>query len=160
MQVSRRLVEILVSTITSIIGVAVIVDSVHLGIGWEHNSPEPGYFPFRVGVILVIASVGIAIQCEFAHASEVNDPFVIWSRFKSVLAVLLPTLLYVIGIATIGIYVSSALFIAGFMVVAGRFGWFTTATVSIGTALALFFLFEVGFLVPLPKGPLEALFNF
>ncbi len=160
MQVSRRLIELIVSSVTFIIGVAIIVDSVHLGIGWSNNSPEPGYFPFRVGVILAIASLGVAIQSKFDKSAQINDPFVVWPRFRLVLAVFVPTALYVVGVATIGIYVSSALFIAGFMLVAGRFSWLTTTTVSVGTAFVLFFLFEVEFLVPLPKGPLEALLNF
>ena len=37
----------------------------------------------------------------------------------------------------------------------GNFRWWTTASASLGVPIALFLLFEVWFLVPLPKGPLE-----
>jgi len=79
---------------------------------------------------------------------------------RLVLAVLLPTLGYVLGIQLIGIYVASALFIAVFMRIGGGYGWAKTLLVSIGTAAMIFWLFEVEFLVPLPKGPLEALLGY
>ena len=37
----------------------------------------------------------------------------------------------------------------------GRFRWSMIVIVSIAVPLALFLLFEIWFLVPLPKGPLE-----
>jgi len=39
----------------------------------------------------------------------------------------------------------------------GKFAWWKVAAVSVGTAVALFLVFERWFLVPLPKGPIEAL---
>jgi hypothetical protein len=79
---------------------------------------------------------------------------------KPVLLVLLPTALYVLAIQLIGIYVSSALFIGGFMRIMGRYGWGKTLLVSVGFSAVLFWLFEVQFLVPLPKGPLEEMFGY
>ena len=74
-----------------------------------------------------------------------------------VLALLVPTLLYVLGIYLLGIYVSSILFIALFMVFLGNYGWLRSALVASGVSIAFFLLFEVWFKVPLPKGPVEAL---
>jgi hypothetical protein len=73
-----------------------------------------------------------------------------------VLALLIPTLLYVIGIYFLGIYVSSILFVALFMVFLGKYHWLRSALVALGVSIAFFLLFEVWFRVPLPKGPLEA----
>jgi hypothetical protein len=69
--------------------------------------------------------------------------------------VLLPAGVFVFLIGFIGIYVSSALFIGAFMRWLGRFPWHTIVLVSVCVPLALFLLFEIWFLVPLPKGPLE-----
>ena len=41
------------------------------------------------------------------------------------------------------------------MRVLGKFRWRTIALVSIAVPFAIFLLFEIWFLVPLPKGPLE-----
>jgi putative tricarboxylic transport membrane protein len=70
-----------------------------------------------------------------------------------------PTLLYILAVHFIGIYVASAIFIAGFMRAMDKRKWLPVALVSIGVAGTLFWMFEKQFMVPLPKGPLEALFG-
>ena len=46
------------------------------------------------------------------------------------------------------------------VIINGRYGWLLTAAVSVGVPLVFFLVFERWFLVPLPKGPLEAMFGF
>jgi hypothetical protein len=46
------------------------------------------------------------------------------------------------------------------MRVLGKYSWLMIASVSIGVMLAFFMSFEVWFQVPLPKGPVEALFGY
>jgi hypothetical protein len=48
-----------------------------------------------------------------------------------------------------------AVFIAAFMRWLGRFPIYKIAPVALLVPFALFMLFEIWFLVPLPKGPLE-----
>jgi len=60
----------------------------------------------------------------------------------------------------VGLYVSSVVLIAWFMRRHGRFGWPLSAMVSIGVPLTVFMVFERWFLVPLPKGPIEAMLGF
>jgi len=60
----------------------------------------------------------------------------------------------------IGIYVASAVFIGYFMRRVGRYAWHLAAIVSVGVPVALFVLFEIWFLVPLPKGPLEDMLGY
>jgi putative tricarboxylic transport membrane protein len=153
--ISRRAVDIAVGAIAFLVGAAVMFDSHRLGAGWDGGSPESGYFPFRIGAIISIASLVIVLRAALRKPVP-GDVFVPWDRFRPVLFVLVPTLAYILGIQLLGIYVASAAFIAGFMRVGGRFGWAKTALVSAGTAALLFWTFEVQFMVPLPKGPLEA----
>jgi hypothetical protein len=42
----------------------------------------------------------------------------------------------------------------------GKFAWAKCVTVSVSVAVVLFLMFEIWFKVPLPKGPLEALFGY
>jgi glucan phosphoethanolaminetransferase (alkaline phosphatase superfamily) len=67
---------------------------------------------------------------------------------------------YVLAIEFAGIYVASAAFIAAFMRVMDKRSWFKVILISVGVSAALFWLFEIQFMVPLPKGPLEALFGY
>ena len=131
----------------------------HVGaIGWEADGPAAGYFPFRVGAILCIAAANVVVRSLFGQERD-HRVFVTWERLRLVLMVLVPTLLYILAIHFVGIYVASAVFIAGFMRAMDKRGWLNVALVSLGVAGCLFWMFEKQFMVPLPKGPLEALFG-
>lgn len=152
---SSGVVDALVGAVAFAVGVAVMVDSAHTGAGWSNGTPGPGYFPFRIGAIICIAAASIVVRALLRTRHDATA-FVRWERFRRVLAVLGPTLAYILVIVYLGIYVASALFVAGFMRVAGRYGWAKSLIVGIASAAVLFWLFEIQFLVPLPKGPLEA----
>ena len=76
------------------------------------------------------------------------------------MAMFVPTVIYVALIAAIGIYVASVIYIATFMVWQGKYKWKATLAVSLGVPVAVFLLFEMWFLIPLPKGPIEHLLGF
>jgi hypothetical protein len=156
MRISRRAVDAAVAAVAFLIGVAVMVDTYRLGAGWAKGSPQPGYFPFRIGAIICIASAVILLRALFRGRGNPPEIFVRWSQLRLVLGVLVPTLAYILGIQLIGIYVASALFIAAFMRLAGRYAWIKAILVGAATGAVLFWLFEIEFLVPLPKGPLES----
>jgi putative tricarboxylic transport membrane protein len=153
--VSVRSAEVAVALIIGALGAVVMADSVRVGIGWADDGPRAGYFPFYVGCALVIAGLGIAGQTLARWSKLAAAQFVSWAEIKPVLAVLVPTIAYVALIAWIGLYVASALYIATFMVWQGKYRWLPTLLVSVGVPVVVFLLFEVWFLVPLPKGPLE-----
>ena len=157
---SRRSVELAVGAVAFLVGAAVMWDTHRLGAGWEGGSPESGYFPFRIGAIICAASAVIVLRAWRRRGGPAAEPFVTWGRLRLVLAVLLPMLAYILAIQLAGLYAASALFIAAFMRLGGGFGWLKSAATGIGIAAALFWLFEIQFLVPLPKGPLEALFGY
>jgi hypothetical protein len=76
------------------------------------------------------------------------------------MAMLLPTAIYVALVPWIGIYAASALLIAVFMRWLGQYGWGRVAAISLGVPLVTFVIFEKWFLLPLPKGPIEAYLGF
>jgi len=156
MRASRRTVDAAVALVAFLIGVAVMVDTYRLGAGWSKGSPESGYFPFRIGVIICLASAVILFRALLRGRHNPTEIFVRWGEARLVLAVLIPTLAYILGIQLLGIYVASALFIAGFMRVSGRYATIKAIVVGAAIGAVLFWLFEIQFLVPLPKGPVES----
>jgi hypothetical protein len=86
--------------------------------------------------------------------------FVTAGQFKQVLVILVPSAIYVFGVWLIGIYVSSALFIALFMKFAGHYGWLRSTVLGLAVSITAFVLFEIWFKIPLPKGPVERLLGF
>jgi len=149
--------ELAVAALFFAAGAIVVYDSVRLGFGWQEvHGPQPGYFPFYIGLFICIASVVNLLRALLLRPQQ-NKPFVWTGQLKLVLAVLVPSALYVIAVTWIGIYVASFLFIGFFMRWLGKYPWWKVAAVSAGAVAVFFLIFEKWFLVPLPKGPLEPL---
>jgi putative tricarboxylic transport membrane protein len=157
--VSFNTVEMITAVVTFLIGVVMMFDSYRIGWGWAVEGPQAGYFPFRIGAIICIASIVVFVRSLLAKKKSVKI-FVAWEQFKLVLMVLVPTVVYVLVTQVIGIYVASTLFIGAFMKTMEKTSWLKTVLVSVGVSAVLFWMFEIQFLVPLPKGPLEALFGY
>jgi hypothetical protein len=156
---TNQAVEAIVAVVILLAGVVMMMDASRIGMGWASDGPKGGYFPFRTGAILSITSVVILLRALFGKHRN-HELFVSWERFKMVLAVLIPTVLYVLATQFVGIYVASAVFIGGFMRAIGRFDWPKVMVISIATMIVLFWMFEIQFMTPLPKGPLESLFGY
>jgi hypothetical protein len=129
---------------------------VRQGARWLEEGPQPGYFPFYLGVIIAVASV-VTLVRGLLLPPEKNKAFVKVGQLKLVLSVLVPSAVYVALVGWLGIYVSAVLFVALFMRWLGKYPWWKVGAVSVGHSIVLFMIFEVWFLVPLPKGPLERL---
>src|SRR5689334_11272463 len=157
--VSHRTMEIVVAVLFLVVAAIVMMDSRRIGAGWvDPDGPQAGYFPMRIGVIMAIASLVVLVQSVIAR--DGHRSFVDRHALGQVLIVLVPAAVYVAVLDHIGIYVASAIYIAAFMLYMGRYRVITSAAVGIGVSIALFFMFEIWFLVPLPKGPLEEMLGF
>lgn len=160
---SMRLWEIIVAVGFLAFGGLVVWDSRRLGSEWASDGPQAGYFPFYIGSIICIAAIANLIAALNSGAKG-DKVFVYRGQLKMVLTVMIPCVIYVALIAnpiySLGIYEASAIFIGLFMRVLGKYGAAKIAAVSVGVMFAFFLMFEVWFKVPLPKGPIEALFGF
>lgn len=162
---STRTMESIVALVLMVLGAVVMWDSHRIGSGWGEDGPKSGYFPFYIGLFIVVGSA-INLWNGLRLKGEDNGPFVLRSQLALVWSVLWPTALFIVLISGIGpipglgIYVSAVIFIAWFMRRLGQYSWFKILPVGIGVSLYFFIMFEVWFKVPLPKGPVEALFGF
>jgi hypothetical protein len=146
--------ELAVALLLAAVAVLVITDSLRVGTGWADDGPRAGYFPFYIGLVLLGASLWIA-AAQLLHWRRLT-PFARHSEGARVLSVLWPMAVYVGAIKFVGIYVASAALIAWFMSRHGSHGLGSRAAVALGVPLVFYGVFERWFLVPLPKGPLEA----
>lgn len=161
---SVRTWETVVALMFLVFGAGVMFDSWRIGARWGDDGPQAGYFPFYIGLFIVVSALVILVNALRMGREEGGAVFVSRGQLRMVLTVLIPTIVYVMLIDNpwypLGIYVPSALFIAAFMRFLGRYGALRIALVSIGVMLAFFLMFEIWFQVPLPKGPLEAAFGY
>jgi putative tricarboxylic transport membrane protein len=134
-------------------GALVIWDSLRLGIGWGTDGPQSGFFPFWLAVLLIVCCGAIAVQ---ARRKAGGAAFVTRERLKPVLTTLLPSMGFVVLTQFVGLYVATAVFMGFYMRWIGRYPWVPVALVSLLFPLLIFVVFERWFLVPMPKGPLEA----
>lgn len=154
---SHRLVEIGVALATAAFGIIIIIGSRRAGTGWGVEGPRAGFFPFYIGLFILGASI---VNLVTVLLQRDDRPFAEWNQLRQVLSVVIPTLVYVAIIPTLGIYAASLLLIAVFMRWFGRYGWSTVAGVSVFVPIVVFLVFEKWFLVPLPKGPIEEFLGF
>jgi hypothetical protein len=157
--VSVRTAEIGVAILFILASLVVMGDSMRVGNGWAVDGPEAGYFPFYVGVVMFVSSVATLINGIRARATS-EEAFVEQGQLKLVMKVLVPSMIFVALIYPLGIYVAAAMFIAFFMAWVGKYRPHIIAPIAILVPAALFVMFEIWFLVPLPKGPLEAMFGY
>jgi hypothetical protein len=151
--------EIATALAIMIVGALVMFSNYELGMGWDSSGPQSGYFPFYIGVILLISATAILITELRKRDAADRGAFVEANPFLRVMQIVIPTILYVVAIIYIGIYVATSIFVTTFMIWLGKYRWYLAVCFGVGIAVALFFTFEVWFLVPLPKGPVEALFG-
>ena len=156
-RVARWIVELVVAGLLLALGVVMIVSNAQIGAGWAADGPQSGYFPLRMGVLLALSSVGIGVQ---ALRMPKDLTFVRWDQLKPVLQVTVPMVGYVALIQFTGMYVASALFVAAFMKVMGKYPLWKSLLTGVLSSAVLFWVFEIKFSVPMPKGPLEALFGY
>jgi putative tricarboxylic transport membrane protein len=150
-----RTAEITTSTILLAISALVIYEAIRLGFGWGLEGPQPGFFIFWLGAGLGVCSVITIVQVWF-------DGPIRWRRFfptaawSEVLRVFLPMAGAILLMELLGFYIAAAVYLAFFMRWVGDFSWKTVLLVALLFAVSHYFVFEKWFLVPLPKGLLEA----
>jgi putative tricarboxylic transport membrane protein len=154
---SHRSVEIGVAGFMALLALIGIYGSLKVGIGWGDEGPRAGFFPFYVSLVVLFSC---AVNFVAALATSGQKVFAEWGQLRQVISVLVPTIIYVALVPYLGMYVSSALLIAFFMRWFGNYAWHTAVAVAVLVPVLTFLMFEIWFLVPLPKGPLESFLGY
>jgi hypothetical protein len=158
--VTTRAAEMLTALAMLPVGALVVYDSIRVGNGWASDGPQAGFYPFYIGLILCVAALGILLQTALAKYEQGSEVFVEAGQFRQVLAIFVPSAIYVAAIYAIGIYVASALFLVIFMCWRGKYSLWKALPIGLAVPVLMFLLFEIWFKVPLPKGPMEALLGY
>jgi hypothetical protein len=154
---ARWTAELGVALMFILVGALIINGSLEQGVGWTPTGPESGYFPLRIGWLLVavgVIQVGVAIGMAYRarrHPST-REIYLKRDRVKPLLQVFVPMVAYIVAVPWLGLYIASALFIAGFMWGHGGYRWRALPT-GIAVCAVFYVLLEVWFQVDLYKGP-------
>ena len=151
---SRLSAEIATAVFTAVVGVIVVAGALEYGIQWKSSGPEAGAFPFCVGLLIVLASAANLLQA-FATRGHPKASFIDRAQAMCLLSFVGPMAAF-IGVAPVlGLYVAMALYLFTVMRFQGHYGTLVSLAVALATAAFFFAVLEIGFQVPLLKGPVE-----
>ena len=158
-----RAANLITAAALMLLGAVVIYDALRLGIGWGTEGPQSGFFPFWLAATLAAVALAILLQ---SLRENLAKSFVSRERLAPVLKVLGPMVGFVVitdppgSPSGLGLYVAAGIYLASYMRWVGRHHWGTVATLAIIVPVLTFLVFETWFLVPMPKGPVEAWLGF
>ena len=155
--------DLVVAALLALLGGVVLGDAARLGFGWGVEGPQSGFLPFWLALLLIGVSLAIFVQALVRRSAT---PFATRERIRPVLQVLLPVAGFVVLTdppgppAGLGLYVASAFYLGFYMRWVGRHDWRAVVALSVVVPVITFVIFEKWFLVPMPKGPVEAWFGY
>ena len=156
-----RTAELLMAIALTLLSLAFMVKSTELNIGWvPGRGPGAGAWPFWLSVGMLLASLATLFRWFRKMTPESRSTGIFMSRDAvSIVGTAVAALTaLLIGIHTIGIYLSLILFLLFFVRIMGRHSWPVTLGIALLTPVFVFCLFEWALTIPLPKALSEPLF--
>lgn len=153
--VSRNTMELATALVTAAVGAAVMWGSLEHDIGWGDAGPAAGYFPFRIGALIVAVSLFNGFKALRLRSAD-HAAFITAGQGRLVLSFALPMVAFVIASVLLGLYVATALYLALTMIVQGGYRPLFALALALAVAVAMRLIFPIWFQVPLLTGPLEA----
>ena len=65
-------VDALVAALIFVFGLVITIEAWRLGARWTSDGPGAGYFPFYIGLITIVASLGIFYQSVFSKIGRAH----------------------------------------------------------------------------------------
>jgi hypothetical protein len=152
---SRRTLEIIGALLIVGFGGAIIWGATEFEIGWGDRGPGTGYFPFWVGVVVVIGGIGALIEA-LGRPQLASQPAISAGQLRRALSFLVPLVGFLLVTSVLGLYVGMVAYLIAVMTTQGGYRLPAALGVSIGTAAFFFVMFEKLLKVGLMKGPIEA----
>jgi hypothetical protein len=153
-RLSRLAMEVATALATAVLGAVVALESRNYGMGWDEAGPEPGFFPFYVGLLIMTGSFGVLAQAIIQHRGQA-ETFATGAQLQRIAAFFLPILLFVAVSIWLGLYVGMFLYLGWVMLAQGRYRIWSALAIAVAVTVCSYLIFEIWFQVPLLKGPIE-----
>ena len=140
---------------TLLFGAVIVLGAVEYEIGWDERGPEPGYFPFWMGLLIIVGSIGTLVETILRRGQNTGAA-VTWAQAGRVVSFVWPILGFLVVTSFLGLYASMIVYLLAVMMIHGGYRFPASLAVSVGSALVFYLLFEKWLKVPLMKGPIEA----
>jgi hypothetical protein len=148
-----RKADIIVALGLMVVGLLAIADSIRLGFGWGMSGPKAGFFPFYMGLGIVICTFFIVLRAIKIYKKEgTGKPLVPEGGTTQILWVLIPAVGVVLLTELLGLHLATVLYLAFYMAWVGKIHWGKVILLSLLVPLVIYVLFDKIFLIPLPEG--------
>jgi hypothetical protein len=148
-----RKADIIVALGLMVVGLLALGDAVRLGFGWGMSGPESGFFPFYMGLGIVICTFFIVLRAIKIYRKEgTGKPLIPEGGTTQILWVLIPAVGVVLLTELLGLHLATVLYLAFYMGWVGKMHWSKVVVLSILVPMVIYILFDKIFLIPLPEG--------
>jgi hypothetical protein len=148
-----RKADIIVALGLMVVGLLALGDAVRIGFGWGMSGPEAGFFPFYMGLGIVISTFFIVRRgIKILKKEGMGKPLIAKGGLTQILWVLLPAVGVVLLTELLGLHLATVLYLAFYMGVVGRIHWGKVILLSLLVPFVIYVLFDKIFLIPLPEG--------
>jgi putative tricarboxylic transport membrane protein len=147
-QLNTKKCEIGVAAAILVAAAIVGRETLRLGAGWGPSGPQPGFFPLIAAGLMALGAIVVAVRALGTSAKPLYDS---QEQCVSVFKVAAPLLVAVAALSYVGFYLMTVLYVAFFTAYYGRYRWYVVAAASLLLPVVLFFAFERGFRISLPK---------
>ena len=156
-----RRAEFVMAAVMAIFSLYLMVKSAELPVGWVRGEgPGGGAFPFWLSLGMLISSLVIIWRAWRGATPQArsSEPYMDALSLKLFL-ISAGTLGCVLLVSMwLGFYVAIPLLLLIYVRFVGRHSWLTTGSIVVGSPIVIFFFFEIGLKILLPKGITEELF--
>lgn len=148
-----RKADIFVALGMMLVGIISLADAIRLGFGWGMSGPRAGFFPFYMGLGIVICTFFITVKAVKTYRRDgPGKPLILAGGFVQILWILFPAVGVVLLTELIGLHLATIFYLAFNMRVLGKMHWGAVILVSVLVPLSMYIVFDKIFLIPLPEG--------
>ncbi len=140
--------ELAFDFILAVLGIIIVFTSLKYGFG-TFRTPGPGLFPFFIGLSVLIFSLSLLIS---EWRTQIRSASLNREDLRTFLLMVLAFCMWILVMPVFGYVVVTVLVTFGICKIMKLEGWWKPLSVSVGTALFIYFLFDYCLYIDLPKG--------
>ncbi|HEY5497780.1 MAG TPA: tripartite tricarboxylate transporter TctB family protein [Syntrophales bacterium] len=148
-----RRADIIVALGMMLVGIISLADAIRLGFGWGMSGPEAGFFPFYMGLGIIVCTIFIVVKAVKIYRKEgPGGPLIQEGGLVQILWILIPAIGVVLLTELIGLHLATVFYLAFNIRVLGKMSWVKVILLSVLVPLSMYIIFDRVFLIPLPEG--------
>jgi len=148
-----RRADIFVGFGMMLVGLIAFGDAIRLGFGWGISGPEAGFFPFYMGLGILICTFFIITKAVKTYRKDgPGKPLIQAGGLTQILWILIPAICVFLLTELIGLHLATIFYLAFNIRVLGKMSWVKVVLLSVLVPVSMYIIFDKVFLIPLPLG--------